>query len=122
MREWNAKNLDKVRDRHRTYKRKNPEKFRDSQLRTNFGISSRKYDEMLAEQGEKCAACRTPQPQLKRRLAVDHCHSSGQVRGLLCSNCNTALGLTRDDPLILEGLISYLKITRTDQQEKRHEK
>lgn len=44
-----------------------------------------------------------------RNLAVDHCHENGHVRGLLCSSCNTAIGLLRDDPAILRSAIAYLE-------------
>lgn len=42
------------------------------------------------------------------RLAIDHCHTSGKVRGLLCSQCNTILGMAQDNPAVLQGLIAYL--------------
>ena len=62
---------------------------------------------MLESQGHVCATCdKTCISGM--RLAVDHCHVTGKVRGLLCCNCNRALGLLKDDPKILANLIDYL--------------
>jgi hypothetical protein len=65
------------------------------------------YDALLDEQGHVCAICGGDDGE--RNLAVDHCHTSGVVRGLLCSNCNKALGLLRDDTARLAAAIAYLK-------------
>lgn len=76
-------------------------------LKTRYGITPDEYAGMLADQEGRCAICRRP-PQ-GRRLAVDHCHTTGQVRGLLCAPCNTTLGKIEDDPAIVERMVSYLK-------------
>ena len=62
---------------------------------------SDRFREMLDDQGGKCAICET-QCATERELAVDHCHKTGKIRGLLCMRCNTALGAFKDDPLLLE--------------------
>jgi hypothetical protein len=64
---------------------------------------------MLESQGGKCGACGGNNQVSHRRFAVDHCHKTGAVRGLLCSNCNTALGLVGDEITRLKQLISYLE-------------
>ena len=64
------------------------------------------YKEMLESQGGVCAICGA---MPKGRLAVDHDHATGQVRGLLCSPCNVALGFLRDDPIRLKAAIAYLE-------------
>lgn len=61
---------------------------------------------MLEEQGGVCKICKAP--PLEKRLSVDHHHDSGAIRGLLCSNCNTGVGMFRDDRAILEAAIRYL--------------
>lgn len=71
-----------------------------------FGITLKGYQDLFDAQGGVCAACKSPPD--KKRLAVDHDHATGRVRGLLCSHCNLALGLTKDNPDILEGLRLYL--------------
>lgn len=63
---------------------------------------------MEAAQSERCAICR--EVPAKGRLQVDHDHATGRIRGLLCGNCNKAMGLFRDDPERLRSAISYLGI------------
>ena len=82
-------------------------KRRERTLREGYNMSLGDYDDMLDNQQGKCAIC-SSYPKSKP-LAVDHCHYSGVVRGLLCSNCNTALGLFADDIDVMEKAISYLK-------------
>ncbi len=60
---------------------------------------------MDISQDGKCAICRIVP---SRTMAVDHCHDTGAIRGLLCSNCNTGIGLLRDNPEILARAIIYL--------------
>lgn len=57
-------------------------------LRRYYGISQRDYDAMRTTQGSLCAICQKPQ----EKMCVDHCHSTGKVRALLCTACNTQLG------------------------------
>lgn len=64
------------------------------------------FDQMLAGQGGKCAACRGDSG--RRPFQVDHCHETGQIRGLLCGNCNSTLGHAKDDRDRLRALIRYL--------------
>jgi len=88
------------RKRNKTY-----EEARGSRIRS-YGISVEEYDQMLEDQGGTCYICGEP-PQ-GRALDIDHCHKSGKVRGLLCSNHNRALGLLGDDPALLLKSIEYL--------------
>jgi len=55
-----------------------------------------------------CMACGKSEPIKNRRLSVDHCHKTGKIRGVLCSNCNRALGLLNDDISVLSNLFEYL--------------
>ena len=75
-------------------------------------FSPEKFDELLNKQGAVCAICKFPETKVKNgnvvALAIDHCHITGKVRGLLCNRCNTGLGLFKDNPLILETAIRYL--------------
>ena len=82
---------------------------RASHLRRWFGITEEQYYCMLTEQEQRCAICRGKD---KRALAVDHCHTTGKIRGLLCSKCNTGLGLFRDNPCLLEQAVDYLRRTK----------
>jgi hypothetical protein len=75
---------------------------REYHLRRRYGIGAADVDAMIAAQGGTCAVCAgTPEH-------VDHDHATGYVRGILCFNCNQALGNVRDDVAILQGLARYL--------------
>ena len=74
-----------------------------------YGITIETYEEMLAAQGGGCALCRTTDPGAKKYFAVDHCHVSLKVRGLLCTTCNTGLGAMKDDPVLLEQAAEYVR-------------
>ena len=75
---------------------------REYHLRSRYGITGADFDAMVDAQGGKCAVC-DHKPE-----HVDHDHKSGRVRGVLCFNCNQALGNVRDDVRVLDGLIRYL--------------
>lgn len=77
-------------------------------LQRKFGISEEKYNDLLIDQNSCCAICQRHQSNLSRKLAVDHNHLTGQVRGLLCPNCNTGIGNLRDNTEMLEKAIKYL--------------
>ena len=85
-----------------------PKKNRSRSLKYLYGITVEQYEELLAKQDGHCAVCnRTPDQEKKGVLHVDHDHKTGAVRGLLCSNHNTALGLAQDNPDTLRALAAY---------------
>ena len=85
------------------------EKTRNNRLLRNYGITNIIYEKMLEDQQFCCAGCGKHQNQLEKKLNVDHCHETGLVRGLLCGNCNRALGLLKDNVQTLTMLIEYLE-------------
>ena len=99
---------------HRDYWKKNPRQVRDRKFRKEFGISLDDYEELLVKQNGVCAICFQPETAVHAKakrvqnLAVDHNHENGKVRGLLCSTCNTALGLLKEDPQRLLSMLSCL--------------
>lgn len=88
----------------REYHRRNPTKAIQYIRRRKYRIEPEDYEQMLSSQGGLCAICRTEPP----KPVVDHCHSSGDVRGVLCSNCNTGIGLLKHSPDRLWAAIEYL--------------
>ena len=72
-----------------------------------YNISDTTYLSLLKKQDNKCAIC--GQPPGKRELSVDHNHQTGEVRGLLCDNCNLGLGNFQDSPFLLNKAISYVQ-------------
>jgi hypothetical protein len=79
-----------------------------SELIKKFGIHADQYEAIAKEQNYLCAICEKPEP-CNRSLAVDHCHSTNKVRGLLCTNCNMALGKFQDNVAYLKKAIDYME-------------
>lgn len=81
-------------------------------LRHAHGIDPADYTKMLREQGNVCAVCGNEETGRNQfgllPLAIDHDHTTGQKRGLLCMRCNRALGLLRDDPNVIAKLLAYI--------------
>lgn len=95
------------------YREEKPDKLEDARLRRVYGISLEDYNWLLTVQGGVCAICRRPEsvPHKKgkpKKLTVDHCHATGKVRGLLCQKCNSILGYSEDQPLVLLAAAEYL--------------
>lgn len=95
-----------------------PEKVRERHYKKNYNWSIADYDQMFKAQGGLCAICRGPQKQknhwVKDRdeqnpLAIDHCHKTGKIRGLLCFSCNIILGHVEEKQNRLQNLIDYLQ-------------
>jgi hypothetical protein len=86
----------------------NPDKVKALFIGKRYGLTLERWNEMFAYQEGKCAICGTHQDQLKLELAVDHCHKTGKVRGLLCVRCNRAIGLMEDNPELLHSAIVHL--------------
>ena len=87
---------------------------REAHLRHRYGISLAEYERLLAEQGGACAVCKQPPSSANTRahwngkLCVDHCHDGGHVRGLLCNDCNLAVGYGKT-PEVLRSAAQYLE-------------
>lgn len=91
----------------------NKDQHRDRDFRKKYGINFAEYQRLLIEQKGVCAICEQPEIKIQngsiQMLSVDHNHKSGAVRGLLCSNCNLAIGYACDSPDVLVKAISYLR-------------
>lgn len=109
-REWLHSHEDKgrlVRKKHR--------------LSSVYNIPLEEYLTMLKSQNNLCAICGNPEKRNTSSdnkptmdLAVDHCHSTGKIRGLLCASCNTAIGLLKEDPAIFKQALNYLEKSKND--------
>lgn len=86
----------------------NPALGRKHTLR-QYGVDESWYNTKFAEQKGLCAICGKHQANFKKRLSIDHCHTTGKLRGLLCTRCNLLIGGLENTPYILESLLSYLK-------------
>ncbi len=105
---WTKANIESVRAKSREYDRKNRTKRRHSELKHKFGIGLSEYSKLLEEQNNSCAICSVHKDDLNKNLAVDHCHSTNKVRGLLCGPCNRAIGIFKDDPELCRKASQYL--------------
>ncbi len=133
QRAWRAKNRDRDREKNRLrsqrhyhseymrrWRKKNRDKIAASDRRRllkKYGLTSADYERMVIAQQNNCAICRRSATELKPRnsktkylrLDVDHCHSTGKVRSLLCNNCNAILGHAKDSIQVLLAAVEYLK-------------
>lgn len=78
-------------------------------LKYNYNITVEEYNELVKKQDNKCYICGTKGGYNDKPLYVDHCHSTGMVRKLLCQHCNSGLGMFRDNPELLEKAADYLR-------------
>lgn len=96
--------------RNKNWVQENKETFAASMIassrKTRFGITREDYAQMLVDQNNSCAICNKP---IGWEAAVDHCHKTNKVRGLLCRNCNLGLGGFKDDVEIIRKAIAYVK-------------
>ena len=96
----------------RRLSRENYHKYAERTGARKYGITPDRYKEILEKQNGKCAICGSAdggkRGDRRRRLAVDHCHATGKVRGMLCASCNAGLGALRDSPELLAKALVYL--------------
>jgi hypothetical protein len=90
-----------------------PEQNRKNKLSSYYDLTLADYDAMFAAQDGRCGICRKPETHVLpngnlRALSVDHSHTTGRIRALLCGSCNRALGMLRDDPLFVARATAYL--------------
>lgn len=102
--EWAAKNPQRALKNAREYKKRNPDRVENARLKREYGITLTEWNHLHFRQSGRCAGCDEP-----KKLDVDHSHSTGRIRGLLCRQCNTALGLLKESPSALARLIIYLQ-------------
>lgn len=91
------------------WREENPTMRKASDLRKTFGISYDEYMVMWKEQGGVCFVCKQPQVKRRKYLDVDHDHSTGAIRGLLCEPHNQAIGMFKDNPAWLRAAADYIE-------------
>lgn len=88
--------------------------MKEIDLKRKYGINLEQYNRMFASQGGCCAICGKHQVEFVKGLAVDHDHVTGQVRSLLCVNCNLGVGCFRENIQLLRVAIQYLERFQTN--------
>ena len=93
-------------------RKENPEKHSQydwkSKIKGAYGITEQDYSNMFIEQDGKCGICFTSLIFRDKATHIDHNHETGEVRGLLCHGCNTAIGLLKEDTEIMKSAIEYM--------------
>ena len=84
------------------------ESNRKAKLLKHYNMTIEQYDSILKEQNNCCKICSTHESEFDKRLHVDHCHTTGKIRGLLCMACNILLGKAKDNINTLNNAIDYL--------------
>lgn len=113
--EYREKNLELVKKQKKIDRVKNSETHWAGQLRNKYGMSVDQYKQMETAQNGLCKICGSnhgghySKTGVPKRLAVDHCHKTGKIRGLLCCHCNMALGQIKENEKIAQSMINYIK-------------
>lgn len=117
---WAEELIGDIKNRYyqRIYRTK--PQYRDQKYKYQYGITLNQYEELFRKQNGRCAICNEEEKRAvrnglpeRRKLSLDHCHTTEKVRGLLCSDCNPSLGGFKDSVKILEQAIAYLKKHQT---------
>ena len=109
MKKWRKRNPVKTKQYRQTGYTRNKTTLVSKRLKLKYGISLEQYDALLAAQNNSCAICGSDKANSTgARFHVDHCHTTGKVRGLLCYKCNSVLGYANDDQRILAKAMLYL--------------
>ena len=107
--EYRFKRKDKIKEYNKEYNLKNKEKKKEYALIKNYNLTIDEYNKMFTDQKGCCKICDRHQNELSKRLGVDHNHTTGKIRGLLCDSCNTNIGKFNEDTRILNKMIEYIK-------------
>jgi hypothetical protein len=91
-----------------------PRKQSSYKLMSQYGMTTEDYQKLFNKQNGVCAICNKRESAKSnggyiKSLAVDHCHTTGKIRGLLCQDCNLGIGKLKDDVALVEAALNYLK-------------
>ncbi len=106
---YREEHREQTREASRKHYHENKEKKKIYARAYSYGLTNEQYESLLKSQNYMCAICRTHQKDLKMPLHVDHNHTTGKVRGMLCRDCNLALGLLKDNLFFCKNAVHYLE-------------
>jgi len=106
--EYYQKNKERILSQVKKYRDNNIDAIKDRNRVKNYGLVLGDFDKMIISQDNKCCIC-NKELGVGKEIAIDHCHTSGNVRGILCSGCNLMLGMAYDDIEIFKSAILYLE-------------
>jgi hypothetical protein len=108
-RAWEQENKERLTVYYKERYQTNKEKMRWESLLRLYGITAEEYNNLFMEQEGRCAICGRHQQEFSKALFVDHNHITGEIRGLLCGNCNAMLGQAKEKEEILRKGAEYLE-------------
>lgn len=109
-RKYRQENIEHLKEVWRDYYHKNHYKIRLKQKLRRYNITEDDYNGLLCKQENRCPGCHVDLGTLPSKLVhIDHCHTTNIVRGIACTNCNTALGQVKENICTLRNLINYLE-------------
>jgi len=119
---WSDKHYSSARCKpcHQKYKQESPTTARNrktAKLKLRYGLTYEQWEKMRETENYACMICGITESEMGKKLDVDHCHSSGKVRGVLCNPCNNVLGVAKDRVEILKAAIDYLETNANGYQE-----
>lgn len=111
---WSSKHYlsSRCKPCHQQYKRESPTTPRNrktEKLQLRYGLTYEQWEKMRETESYACMICGITEAEIDKKLDVDHCHSSGKVRGILCNPCNTMIGHAKDNIAVLRAAATYLE-------------
>lgn len=106
---WTENNKDHVKQKQRDWYEKSKRRIKSLYLQREFGITIEEYEHMAQAQNGACLLCGDLPNVRDKSLAVDHCHKTKKIRGLLCRGCNVGIGNLKDDPILLDKAAAYIR-------------
>lgn len=110
VRGWVKRNVERSVELKRQWRNKKGWYYRRALVLRKYGLTLDDYDVMLRKQNGVCAICLSP-PKKNKAFNVDHCHTTGKIRGLLCFRCNFGLSFFREDSETFKRALKHLKRT-----------
>ena len=107
--EYHEKHKERLRAEQKRRYQLNKDKVWEDNLSKTFGMTLQEYNHILAYQGGRCGICQCLPEEETRKFAVDHCHVTGKIRGILCRGCNVGIGNLKDDVEVVQAALAYLK-------------
>lgn len=108
QKQYSLENKDRIKAYRKEWLKRKPDYSKRNDLKRKYNLELEEFDKMMQGQGNSCLTCGK---LFKKRsdAHVDHCHKTQKVRGLLCSHCNTAIGLVYEKEETLQNMINYLR-------------
>jgi hypothetical protein len=109
FRKYREENAEYFRNYMREYQLKNKDALSESRRAWRYGMTVDEMNERLEEAGDICPICHAAYGTETTKKCIDHCHETGEIRGIICNKCNIAAGMLQDDVQAVKRLAEYLE-------------